>query len=309
MSLWSWSLAVIALCFASAAARADTTLVKLGYGPTTDFASAFVAQEEGLFRAHGLDVQLTLIPGTAAIPAAVAGSVDVVNCTPAAFFQAIDGGIELEGIAGGSLMSKEVNDFTGLVARKDSNVHAAKDLVGKRVGVPGLTGTLFVLFKEWLRQQHIDDTKITFIEIPFPNMADALRSGSIDAAIPIDPILSRILGEGIAYRVANYMESAPDNLSAVFYCSTAAWAKTHADTVRAFKAAIADAVVFMGTHPDQVRPAIAKYVKMPPDIMAKIMISHPTAELTVAQLRWWYDTMQKQGGIQGKIDIAHWIEP
>ena len=305
---------LILIALTATAADAQPTKLRLGYAATTDFASAFVAAEQDIFATHELDVSFTQLPQAgAAIPALVAGSLELGSCTPPAFLQAVEGDLDLVGIAGGSVMTKEVNDFTALVARSGSNIHSGKDLEGKTVGATALNGTLYILFLEWLERNGVDHNKVRIVEIPFPEQLDALKSGQIDAAIPVDPFLGRIVADGVGYRVAAYMEAAPEGLSAVFYCATRSWTAANAAAVAAFRASIAEAVAFMtakeGANEKQVRADIAKYVKMPPDVIAKLVISKPEASLTPAHLQGWYDLMKRQGSLHTTMDMAKLIAP
>jgi NitT/TauT family transport system substrate-binding protein len=311
-----WRLAIFLglIALTVTVAAADPAKIRLGYAATTDFASAFVAAEQGIFAKHGLDVSFVQLPQAgAAIPALVSGSLELGSCTPPAFLQAVEGDLDLVGIAGGSVMTKEVNDFTALVARNGSNIRSGKDLEGKTVGATALNGTLYILFLEWLEKSGVDRSKVRIVEIPFPQQLDALRSGQIDAAIPVDPFLGRIIGENVGYRVAAYMEAAPQGLSAVFYCGTRSWAEANATIVTAFRAAIVEAMAFMaannGTNDVQVRADIAKYVKMPPEVMAKLVISKPEVSLTPAHLQGWYDLMKHQGSLHAPMTMAQLIAP
>jgi len=132
-----------ALAAASAAAalpsRAQsTTKIVFGYTAVTDFASVFVAAEEGYFKKRGLDVELKFIPLNSTIPAALqSDSLQVGGPTPSVFLQAVDGGLDLMLVAGGGLTSKTITGF-GLVARAGSGIKSAQDCVGKKIGVPGL---------------------------------------------------------------------------------------------------------------------------------------------------------------------------
>ena len=73
-----------------------------GYTAVTDFASVFVAAEEGYFKKRGLDVELKFIPLNSTIPAALqSDSLQIGGPTPSVFLQAVDGGLDLVLVAGG----------------------------------------------------------------------------------------------------------------------------------------------------------------------------------------------------------------
>src|SRR6185295_7226992 len=171
--------AFTATALLTAAASAQTK-INIGYTAVTDFASAFVAQEQGFFKKHGLDAEFTLITLNSNIPAAVlSNSVQIGGPTPSVHLQAVDGGLDLVIIAGGSVTSKTITSV-GVVARPDSSIAKPEDFVGKKIGVPGLGAFLHVLFRQWLIEKGVDFKKVTFVEVSFPQMNDVLKSGQID---------------------------------------------------------------------------------------------------------------------------------
>ncbi len=71
-------------------ARAQATKVVFGYTAVTDFASVFVAREEGFFGKRGLDVELKFVPINSTIPAAIqSDSLHIGGPTPSVFLQSV----------------------------------------------------------------------------------------------------------------------------------------------------------------------------------------------------------------------------
>jgi len=198
------TLLLSALAAASAAAALpalaqSATKIVFGYTAVTDFASVFVAAEEGYFKKRSLDVELKFIPLNSTIPAALqSDSLQIGGPTPSVFLQAVDGGLDLVLVAGGGLTSKTITGF-GLVARAGSGIKSAQDCVGKKIGVPGLGAFLHVTFRAWLKDSGVDYRKVNFVEAAFPQHADLLRGGSVDAVVSADPFMSRITESGAGY--------------------------------------------------------------------------------------------------------------
>ena len=123
-------LSAIAAASAAAALPAfaqSNPKIVFGYPAVTDFASAFVAAEEGYFKKRNLDVELKFIPLNSTIPAALqSDSLQIGGPTPSVFLQAVDGGLDLVLVAGGGLTSKTITGF-GLVARAGSGIKSAQD--------------------------------------------------------------------------------------------------------------------------------------------------------------------------------------
>jgi len=82
------------------------------------------------------------------------------------------------------------------VVRKETQIKAATDVKGKKIGVPGVNSVADVMFRKWLKNNGVNLNDVTFIETPFPQMNDLLRAGTVDAVLAAEPIRSRIVDAG-----------------------------------------------------------------------------------------------------------------
>lgn len=300
-----------ALAAASAAAalpsRAQsTTKIVFGYTAVTDFASVFVAAEEGYFKKRSLDVELKFIPLNSTIPAALqSDSLQIGGPTPSVFLQAVDGGLDLVLVAGGGLTSKTITGF-GLVARAGSGIKSAQDCVGKKIGVPGLGAFLHVTFRAWLKDSGVDYRKVNFVEAAFPQHADLLRGGSVDAVVSADPFMSRITESGAGYVASYYSTFLPENNQTIVHAAKREWVAKNPAAARAFREALVEAAAFMQQPKNdaKVRASIGKYIKLPPDVLAKVQVSPPGPVVTDKQLSYWTRLMKEQEMLKTNIDVA-----
>lgn len=289
-----------------ARAAGATTSIVFGYTAVSDFASVFVAADEGYFKKRNLEVELKLIPLNATIPAALqSDSLQIGGPTPSVFLQAVDGGLDLVTVAGGGMTSQGFTGF-GLVARAGSGIRTAKDCVGKKVGVPGLGAFLHVTFRAWLKLEGVDDKQVTFVEASFPQHADLLRGGSIDAVVTADPILSRIVESGAGRVVSYYGTFLPEGNPTTLHAAKREWAEKNAAAVRAFHEAIVEAAAYIKQPKNDasVRAAIGHYIKLPPPVLAKMQITVPGAIVTDKQLAYWVGLMKEQGMLKGEPKVA-----
>ena len=300
-------LAAVAVGNLSLPARAQaTTKIVLGYTAVTDFASAFVAAEQGYFSKRKLDVELKFIPLNSTIPAALqSDSLQIGGPTPSVFLQAVDGGLDLVVVAGAGVTSQSITGF-GVVARSGSNIKTPQDFVGRRVGVPGLGAFLQVTFRAWLKANGVDYKKVNFVEAPFPQHADMLRGGTVDAVVTADPFMARITDSGAGYVASYYSTFLPEGNPTIVYAATRSWAKANAGAVKGFREAIVDGANFIKDPKNDaaVRAAIGKYIKLPPEVLAKAQISPPGPIVTERQLAYWVGLMKDQDMLKGNLDLA-----
>ena len=300
-------LAAVAVGNLSLPLRAQTTTkIVLGYTAVTDFASAFVAAEQGFFKKRNLDVELKFIPLNSTIPAALqSDSLQIGGPTPSVFLQAVDGGLDLVVVAGAGVTSQSITGF-GVVARSGSNIKTPQDFVGKKVGVPGLGAFLQVTFRAWLKANGVDYKKVNFVEAPFPQHADMLRGGTVDAVVTADPFMARITDSGAGYVASYYSTFLPEGNPTIVYAATRSWAKAHAGAVKGFRESIVDGASFIKDPKNDaaVRTAIGKYIKLPPEVLAKAQISPPGPIVTEKQLAYWVGLMKDQDMLKGSPDLA-----
>ncbi len=289
-------------------AQAPTRIV-FGYTAVTDFASVFVAAEEGYFKKRGLDVELKFIPINSTIPAAIqSDSLQIGGPTPSVFLQAVDGGLDHVVVAGGGVTSKSITGF-GLVARAGSGIKTAQDTVGKKIGVPGLGAFLHVTFRAWLKSQGVDYKKVNFVEASFPQHGDLLRGGSVDAVVSADPFMSRITDSGAGYVVSYYSTFLPEGQPTIIHTARRDWVAQNPAAAKAFREALLEAATFMANpkNNDKVRSAIGKYIKLPPEVIAKVQISPPGPVVTEKQLTYWVNLMKEQDMLKTTPDVTKLI--
>jgi NitT/TauT family transport system substrate-binding protein len=270
--------------------------IVFGYTAVTDFTTIFVAKEEGFFAKRGLDVEPKFIPINSTIPAAIqSDSLQMGGPTPSVYLQAVDGGLDHVVVAGGGLTSKASVGF-GLVARAGSGIRTAADCAGRKIGVPGIGAFLHVTFREWLKLNGVDFKKVNFIEAPFPQHGDLLRSGSIDAVVTADPFMTRIVETASAYVASYYGTFLAEGNPTIVHTAKREWIQKNPTVPKAFRDSLIEAAAFMAkaSNDEKVRGYIGKYIKLPPEVLAKVTISPPGPVINEKQLAFWTKMMTEQ---------------
>jgi NitT/TauT family transport system substrate-binding protein len=285
-------------------ALADSPKIVVGYTATVDFASAFIAAEQGLFKKRGLDVELKIVPLNSQLPAAVQSeSITFGGTTISVFLQAIDGGLDHVAVVGSGVTDAQQDNFAAL-AKTGLPIVKADDFVGKKVGAPGIGAFLHVLFRNWLIDNGVDYKKVTFVEVGFPQHADVLKSGNVDAVVTGEPILSRIVAGGIGTKVTSFTDNLKTELPIIVYSATRAWVSANPGAAKAFREAIAEGIEIANKDPAAVREATAKYIKMPPEVIASMKLGRWRADLTDDGMKAWIDIMKRQDMIRSDLDVG-----
>lgn len=287
-------------------ARATTPL-RVGYTAGPEFGAAYIAKERGFFRKHGLDVSLETVTLTSNVPATVvSNSLQIGGATPPVFLTAVENGVDLVGIAATAGHRGE-DEPIGVVVGTKSGIKDAKGLTGKKFAVPGLTGSLHILVAAWLDANGVDPSTVDFVEVPFPQLPAVLAKGDVDAIVTIRAFVKKMAVDGTGVAIPGFAESFPDGIAANIYVSNRSWAETNRETVRAFRAALADAVAFAKSDQAAARQAIGVYFKVPREILDSMPFPDLQSTLTPAQLKFWADALVRQGYLKKAPDLSKLI--
>src|SRR5712672_3646276 len=245
--------ATVAALLATAPVQAQTK-IQIGCTATSDCASAMVAVDEGIFKKHGLEVEMTPIGINSNIPAAIlSNSIQIGGPTSTVFLQAVDGGLDLVAIAGATIMNPTSNSAITAFVRNGITIKEPKDFVGKKVGAPGLNAFLHVLFVKWLVEKGVDPKSVNFVEVTFPTMADIIKSGGVDAVLTAEPFVTRMTNAGLGSVGARYAVELARNDPIIFYAASREWAEKNTDTIRKLRDAIAEAAPIVNNDRDKAR--------------------------------------------------------
>ncbi len=304
----SWSAAAVGAATLPVQAQTPTKIV-FGFTAVNDFASVFVAKEEGYFSKRGLDVEPKFIPLNPSIPAAIqSDSLQMGGPTPSVYLQALDGGLDHVVVGGGGMTSKSLTGV-GFVARAGSGIRTAQDCVGRKIGVPGLGAYLHVSFRAWLKLNKVDPAKVNFVEVSFPQHSDLLRAGSIDGVVTGDPFMARILASGTGYVASYYTTFQPDGMPTILYTARRDWVAKNGPAVKAFQESIIEAANFIKKPANDaaVRAHIGKFIKLPPEILASMQLSPPSPVIVEKQLTYWVDMMNDQKMLKASPNVPSLI--
>jgi NitT/TauT family transport system substrate-binding protein len=243
-------------------AQVPATL-KVATTPLDSGAEVYYAQELGLFKKAGLTVQISSLSNGSAVAAGVAsGAIDIAQGSIPSLAAAHDRGIPFVLVAPGGLYSSK-SPTSALVVSKDSPIRTARDLAGKTLANNGLKNIGEVAADAWIAQNGGDVNAVRVIEMPMPQMQDALAAGRIDAAIIVEPELSRALHANARLLAPAYSAIAPDFMIGAYFTTTT-WAKNHPDAVKKFDAAIREAGRWANDPANRARSAqiLAQYTKI-----------------------------------------------
>ncbi|RAP51914.1 MAG: nitrate ABC transporter substrate-binding protein [Methanosphaera sp. rholeuAM130] len=162
----------------------STEKVSIGYLPSDHDSALFVANASGMYKDAGIEVELHEYNNGGDLMSAMAsGHVDVgyVGITPV--LSSIQKGVPVKIVAGAQ------TEGSGLIA-SSSDVHSITDLKGKKVATPGEASIQNMLLKYELKNNGMDASSVESPGMKVASMNDALKTGSLDAALTYEPFVS-----------------------------------------------------------------------------------------------------------------------
>lgn len=230
--------------------------VRLNWGAISGVMSPiWVAQEEGLFKKHGLDIELIHIASTSkAIQSMVSGEIQFTTADALNSIQAVAAGADVVMVCEG------VNRFVfSIMARSD--LKRVADLKGKKIGITRIgssthTAVLYVVNKAGLGAN--DYTLLQLGEVP--NILTTLLAAQIDAGALSPPTNSRAKKAGLR-ELVNLSVDGPEYPSTVI-ASTRAYVKANPDNTRRMVRALGEGLNVFKTNRQIGIRAIQKYSRL-----------------------------------------------
>jgi NitT/TauT family transport system substrate-binding protein len=259
------ALAVAIALLSGAGAVAQTpSVIHVGLAPFEGQAGPYYAQDLGLFKAAGLDVEIQPYNGGAAVVSAIAGgSLQIGGGTPLPLAQARSRGIKVVIIAPGYIYDyKAPSLINALTVSVNSPLHNAKDLTGKTIGVTALRGLDEIAIDSWLDKNGGDSKSVKFTELPQSAMADAVAAGRVDAAQMGDPGLQAAIDAGKVRVLAKSYDAISKRLFGSVWFASEDWATKNPETVHKFAAAINAAAAWATRNPVAAAAVLRKYLKV-----------------------------------------------
>ncbi|HEX9445946.1 MAG TPA: ABC transporter substrate-binding protein [Candidatus Binatia bacterium] len=251
--------AFLSLAFSTSASAQNK--VRINWTAVTGAQSGmFMAQQEGLFTKHGLDVELLHIPSSSrGIQTILAGEIA---------FSFMDGLNEVQANLKGANLAMVVGATNRMVfsLMAKPEIKRVADLKGKKIGITRIgssthTSALYALAQAGLKPS--DYQILPLVEVP--NIFTALAAGQVDAGVVSPPTNSRARKAGFN-ELSNLAKDGPEYVSVAVGASRA-YIKANEDVVRKVARAYSEAVYIFKTNKPAALRMIQKYLRVKePDI-------------------------------------------
>jgi ABC-type nitrate/sulfonate/bicarbonate transport system substrate-binding protein len=297
-------LLVLSVLLWSGAAWAQTKMtIATGVDPV--FSAYYVAQQEGLFKKHGLDVRINTGPsGSAMVSFLINGQIE------SAF------GSEIAGVANHNLdpnvvVVAQATRLVRWIAIVGRNVDNLEQLKGKKIGVArGSGGEVF-----WLAL--VDKLKLnaadyTVVNVEAPEMIAALERGNIDAYAVWEPWVTRGLAAVKNTKVLRDQEGILEQ--GVYIYMNLGWIKKNPEQAEGFVRALIEATDVINKDRKRAAKDVSDFLKsldpqLVEQLMTKLRFEMVLDDFTVSLFRLAETQLKQQGKLTKPLDLGAFVYP
>jgi ABC-type nitrate/sulfonate/bicarbonate transport system substrate-binding protein len=298
------ALLVLGLLICGGTAGAQTKMtIATGVDPV--FSAYYVAQQEGLFKKHGLDVRINTGPsGSAMVSFLINGQIE------SAF------GSEIAGVSNHNLdpnvvVVAQATRLVRWIAIVGRNMDNLDQLKGKKIGVArGSGGEVF-----WLAL--IDKLKLkaadyTVVNVEAPEMVAALERGNIDAYAVWEPWVTRGLAAVKNTKVLKDQENILEQ--GVYIYMNLGWIKKNPEQAEGFVRALVEATDLINRDRKRAAKDVSDFLKSldPPlvaELMTKLRFEMVLDDFTISLFRLAETQLKQQGKLTKPLDLGAFVYP
>ena len=217
----------------------------------------FTALDGGMYRKHGLDVELIFIQSsTMSVSTVVSGDIQVANTSGGAVASAVVGGANLV------MTACYINTLPYELVVQES-IRSLEDLRGKSVGISRIGSSSDVAARVLIKGLGLEPVKdVPIIQVGGPSeRAAAFRTGRI-AGFPSPPGVIH-LAKAMPHRVLISTADFQKRYDFPYICSTTtkSYLSSHRDTMRRLTMALIEATHFLKTRKEDSKKYIARYTR------------------------------------------------
>jgi NitT/TauT family transport system substrate-binding protein len=273
-------------------ARADAgTAIQVGASFDEDFAEGFFGKDSGLFERAGLDATVTGLSNGGSLTAAVmSGSLDVVTTNTGSMATAYAHGLPLVLIAPGANYSSAATT-AGLLVLKNSPIHRAADLTGKKIAVTTLRTLYHTSVRNWIDQNGGDSQAVGYLELPLSTMLPALQGSRVDAIACVEPWVTH------AKPFTRVLAKPYDSVASAFMISgwvtTKSWFDANRQTVRKFVDSVDVIAQWANKNPMATAQIMSKYFDVPVETVAAMQRTKMSTRMDPSLIQPVIDVLYK----------------
>ncbi|HKS45148.1 MAG TPA: ABC transporter substrate-binding protein [Amycolatopsis sp.] len=289
------------------AAGLEKSKLTIGILHSQGSAPAKLAEKYGYFTQQGLQVTLkSFSAGPQAFTSLQNGELDFAVTNYVSFFQAVvqntlDAKIVVEG-------NTANENSVVLVAKPDSGITGAKDLVGKKIGIQQAASVAELLVRATLKDNDVDPNSPHYLPVKFPDIPAQIAGGQLDAGVEVEPYLTTAEQKQGVQPVLKIVTGSTANMPQTGYIALSKFVDANPKTVAAFQRAMIPAQSDASDRKKlaEVLPDLSGVDRVTAALLN--IDAYPTS-VNTTQLQRVITLMQSYGGLTAKLDATKLVVP
>lgn len=287
----------------------ENITIRLVTNNTNSSLAAVVAQKKGFFTDNGITIELTPVADISKVPQTLGNQYDIGFGVEPLVIRGSAQGLKTVVVAGNGASTEEA-PFMVLMAKKGSGIENAKDMVGKRLAGPTLTGTHHTATLYWLQKNGVEKSEVQSVQVATPSMIDQLAQGQIDVAELQEPYITEAKKQGMEVVAFSSGAVAPMTIESL-WITTPDWAEQNPEAIKRFRAALNDAVAWMEdpANETEAKGILAEFTKQDKALVEQAPLLKYQVKVTAKDMEVWGDAMKAVTDFDADVDYGALVLP
>jgi NitT/TauT family transport system substrate-binding protein len=284
----------------------QVTAVKVAVLPTMDTVPLHLAIDNGYFREEGLDVTtITAASGSDCVAKLASGEVQFAFSSYTPFFVAkAKNAADIKLVADATAA---VPGYAVVAVLPNSPITSIDQLAGKRIAITARFTISHLLVEAQMKAAGVDSSTVQYAEMPFPQMAERLAAGQIDAAFLVEPFIQQAVKQVGARQVFDTAAGPTADIPLTGYGSTTAYIDANRATIEKFQRVLKRATDEVRADRAKVDPLLQKIANVDPETARKTTLTNFVSTLDPEQIQRVVDLMVEFKALDRRIEVADMV--
>ncbi|MFB9908915.1 ABC transporter substrate-binding protein [Allokutzneria oryzae] len=290
----------------AAAPKPERSTLRIGVLPSVDVAPLYLARNEKLFSAAGLQVELIVVDDdSSAVQQLDSGTLDVAFASHVTLFRAVHSGKELQ-LQGEAYQAAE--NTMALVTLPDSDYDTPGEIQKPKIAVNHKDDLGTLTTESVLQTANVAKGNIKWTSMPFSDMVKALESKSVDAAWMVEPWITKAQRSNGARVLTDTARGYTLDFPMSGYAASKKFADANPKTLAAFRNVLAKAQE-LGTNRLAVQEVLTEYAEVDAQTAGLVSVGSYPVSINPVRLQRVADMMETSQLLTSRLDVQQLLPP
>lgn len=280
-------------------------IVRVGVIPGAAGVPLYLGEDQGFFEEVGIQLEYVEMNGGAAmIPGTISADIDFAVANAMSVLIGYSTGLPLVVIGPANYSTGDPDsDFSAILVPEGSDISSAADLEGRTVAVNALNNIGDLTVRAAVEADGGDQELIDFVELPFPEMAQSLENGDVDAVWAVEPFVTQNEQHGARIISTPLTVMSDSTVNSVVATSTDLMS-AEPDLVERFAEASTRSNNYAYEKPDEFREVLLEHSEIAPEVAeAMVLPDWSVTETTPEDFQVLLDYSLRYGIVEDDLDV------